>query len=186
MLQAWDLSKVCHHQLRDSGQLTGGSAKGSSIRQCSYLQGAENDTGGCEQKGNLLNLLNKGLRRLRRLRLCKDIDPEQHPKFSCRAGAQGWHGSPGGPAPAECTAVRPGCWGAAGCSWKNSWPWQPGWPGRHGHRMEAFPAPASHSRPGVLWASGGPGLLTQSRCNGVWKSGDQVCCISVKGGRLSA
>ena len=42
------------HQLCDSGQLTGSSAKGSSIRQGSYLQVTENDAGGCEQKWNLL------------------------------------------------------------------------------------------------------------------------------------
>ena len=38
----------------DSGQLTGGNAKESSIRQASYLQVAEDDTSGCEQKWNLL------------------------------------------------------------------------------------------------------------------------------------
>lgn len=49
---ARDLSQVCRAQRCDSGQLTGGSAKESSIRQASYLQVAEKDTGGCEQKWN--------------------------------------------------------------------------------------------------------------------------------------
>lgn len=50
-----DLSQVCHAQRGVTlDSWTGGSAEESSIRPASYLQVAEKDTGGCEQKWNLL------------------------------------------------------------------------------------------------------------------------------------
>ena len=49
-----------------------------------------------------------------------------------------------------------------------------------------LPPPASHSRPGMLCATGGPGDHATTKLQRSVKSEYLVVCISVKGGKLSA
>lgn len=140
------------YRLCDSGQPTGDSGKGSSIRQ-GYLQVTENDSGGYEQKWNLL-------KDTRKLKLCKGqrMQPGgNRPGTASEIQLQSWprgrHSHPEIAALAVCMAERqrPGRWGDAGCSWKNSCLWKlaVARPPLSQERR-ALPSAALHSKPGEL------------------------------------
>lgn len=175
---AWDLSQVCHAQRRDSGQLTGGSAEESSIRPASYLQVAEKDTGGCEQKWNLL-------KRRPAAQTLQGMTRNSIQNFSPGAGPEATTVTPKALAPAVCTADRQ-AWKLRAAEALGRTAGLRNQPGHHCPRNGGFSAPSVYSRPGVLCTAEGLGARPRAKRQRSMKGEYLVVCLPVKGGKLSA